>query len=154
MAEEKVKKPFYKKWWVWVIIAVFVIGVATQSKKSEASTSGSTAQTSTGETPKQVPAVVVSAEAYYKAYNDNEVSADAKYKGKALEMTGTVESVNKTFGTVHVQLKGAEYFGTVDCSMVDEGSASSMSKGDVVTLIGTGDGKTVFPEVDECVVKK
>ncbi|PAE80972.1 immunity protein, partial [Shouchella clausii] len=34
MAKEKVKKPFYKKWWVWVI-AIIIIGAAVNGINDE-----------------------------------------------------------------------------------------------------------------------
>lgn len=35
MAEGKAKKPIFKKWWFWVIIAVFVIGIAANAGKDD-----------------------------------------------------------------------------------------------------------------------
>ncbi|WP_172370865.1 hypothetical protein [Sporosarcina jiandibaonis] len=32
---EKVKKPFYKKWWVWLIAVIFVVAVASSGDDSE-----------------------------------------------------------------------------------------------------------------------
>ena len=32
---EKVKKPFYKKWWVWLIVVIFVIAIATSGDDGE-----------------------------------------------------------------------------------------------------------------------
>ncbi|MFT8325113.1 DUF4352 domain-containing protein [Oenococcus sicerae] len=34
----RIKKPFYKKWWFWVIIVVLVIGIGSQAGKSKSST--------------------------------------------------------------------------------------------------------------------
>ncbi|WP_373894412.1 DUF4352 domain-containing protein [Virgibacillus sp. CBA3643] len=36
---EKVKKPFYKKWWVWLIAVVIVVAVATGGEETETSDS-------------------------------------------------------------------------------------------------------------------
>jgi hypothetical protein len=41
MAKEKVKKPFYKKWWVW-LLAVIIIGVATTGGEEETAEPAST----------------------------------------------------------------------------------------------------------------
>jgi hypothetical protein len=34
MSEEKTKKPFYKKWWVWVIAIIVIAGIASQGEDS------------------------------------------------------------------------------------------------------------------------
>lgn len=151
-ADISTKKPFYKKWWVWLIVGVVVIGIASQSGKKDSASGDATAQSSTSssgsdasEKPKEASSIKVSAKEYYEAYDGNEVAADGKYKDKLIEITGEVESVEKTLGTVYVALKGADMFGQVRCALEDESGASSISKGSVVTLVGTGDGKMASP---------
>jgi colicin import membrane protein len=39
LAKEKVKKPFYKKWWVWVIAIVVAIGLAGGGEETKDTTS-------------------------------------------------------------------------------------------------------------------
>lgn len=61
MAKEKIKKPFYKKWWVWVL-AIIVIGAiasngnddSTSSKKTKEKSEAQTASTTPKE-KKEVP---------------------------------------------------------------------------------------------------
>ncbi len=43
--EEKRKKPIYKRWWFWVIIAVVVIGIAGAGSQNNPSTPSSTSET-------------------------------------------------------------------------------------------------------------
>ncbi|MBM7702920.1 DUF4352 domain-containing protein [Metabacillus iocasae] len=61
MAKEKVKKPFYKKWWVWVL-AVIIIGsiasggeeeIATTEPKSEEASADVKAETAAAESAKK-----------------------------------------------------------------------------------------------------
>lgn len=40
MVKEKVKKPFYKKWWFWVIVVVLVIGVASGGSSNDETEDG------------------------------------------------------------------------------------------------------------------
>lgn len=59
---EKPKKKFYKRWWFWVIVAIFILGIigsAGQNNSQPGSQQGSTAApTTTGKTaPKTTPAV-------------------------------------------------------------------------------------------------
>ena len=160
MAEESVKKPIYKKWWFWLIVGVVVIGIATQSGKKSSATDDAASQSSTSgssssasEKPKEATTIKVTAKEYYEAYDGNELAADGRYKNKLIEITGEIESVEKTLGTVYVALKGADMFGQVRCGLEDEAGASNLSKGSTVTLIGKGDGKMGFPNVADCRIK-
>lgn len=151
------KKPVYKKWWFWLgaVIAIGIIaGVSGRGKKeSQASSApGSTERPVEAEKPKETPALAVTAIALYEAYDANEVSADAKYKGKKLAVTGEVKDVEKTFGNVYVNLTGNEFLGQVTCKLESEADAAKLTKGQTVTLVGTGDGKTGFPRVVDCVL--
>ena len=63
-------------------------------------------------------AIKVSATELFRAYRDNEVSANNKYKGKVVEVTGTIVAVKERYielneddsafllGLVHVTLEG------------------------------------------------
>jgi len=54
MAKEKVKKPFYKRWWVW-LLALIIIGVATSGGEdtAEPTTTEPKTETSTPDTAKK-----------------------------------------------------------------------------------------------------
>ncbi|MCO6465032.1 MAG: hypothetical protein J5I53_00295 [Bradyrhizobiaceae bacterium] len=153
------KKPFYKKWWVWVLAVVIVIGIASQSgKKGDTGTTtaqaeGATEQAASAAEPAPEPTIKVSAVDYYQEYDANEVAADERYKGKTLEITGEVTGVEKTMGTVYVNLRGDELIGWVHCALEDESGASKISKGQNVTLVGKGAGKMGFARVEDCKIK-
>ncbi|OJX60034.1 MAG: hypothetical protein BGO89_07775 [Candidatus Kapaibacterium thiocyanatum] len=108
----------------------------------------------TTETPKEEPVLAVTATALYEAYDANEVSADAQYKGKKLEVSGKVKDVEKTFGMIYVNLEGDDMFGQVTCKLENETEAASMTKGQKIVLLGVGDGKAGFPRVTDCRIKK
>lgn len=55
MAKEKVKKPFYKKWWVWLIAIIVVISIATGGGEEETATEGTTENTSSTEKKEETP---------------------------------------------------------------------------------------------------
>lgn len=93
----------------------------------------------------QKPAFTLKASALFKAYEDNEVAADLKYKGQLLEVTGTVTKIGKT------ETKKVPYleFGwgqfSLDCVQVqfsagDEAELARLNKGDTVTVRGVGAG--------------
>ncbi len=158
MSQETGKKPIYKKWWFWVgaVVVIGIIGSMAGGKKETASAESPAAVPSaaTTEKPKEEPVLAVTATALYEAYDANEVSADAQYKGKKLEVSGKVKDVEKTFGMIYVNLEGDDMFGQVTCKLENETEAASMTKGQKIVLLGVGDGKAGFPRVTDCRIKK
>lgn len=140
---------------------------------------GSTANKSTNQTPSnsqpentsatkaaepeaakpQNPEVTVTSAALMKAYKDNEVAADQKYKGKLIEISGTVIKVdNGSFDNeIIVKLNDGEYdFSGPMCYMKpsEYDKVVSYTKGQKVTLIGTGNSATIgSPVLKDCIVK-
>lgn len=49
MAKEKVKKPFYKKWWIWAIAVVVVFAIAQGGGDSETSADATTSNNAAAE---------------------------------------------------------------------------------------------------------
>lgn len=155
------KKPLFRKWWFWlgIVVIVGIIGSQIGKKDKGAAATGGESTTplaSTDQPVKKTEAkpIEVTAKDYYDSYESNEVNADAKYKGKAIAITGEVDGVSKTFGIVSVNLKAAEYIKEVRCKLKADADAASIVKGQTVTLVGIGDGKTLYPEVDNCAVRK
>ncbi len=105
------------------------------------------------------PEVVVTSAVLSKAYSENEVSADAKYKDKLIEVSGKIVSVdNGTFDNeIIVRLSDGQYdFSGPNCYMKESerDKALAMKKGQSVTLIGKGDSATIgSPILKECWVK-
>ena len=94
-------------------------------------------------------AIKVDATTLIEDYRNNEVAADAKYKGKEVEVIGEVERVSSNFGKVSVTLGGmvgvACYF-----SKANEAEAGSLSKGQTVSILGMVDGKMMGVNLKEC----
>lgn len=101
-----------------------------------------------------VSQMTVSAVDLFKEYQANEVQADMKYKGKVLEVTGTVESIRKDFtGDVVVEIKGQEYFGSVQCRLVKvhENASAQLHPEDTLKVTGTGGGMIMrTPILQDC----
>lgn len=84
-----------------------------------------------------------SASAITKNYEDNEVAADNKFKGKKIRITGIVESINKDIGGgVFLALKGNKIFGGLSASMAKESASETaeLRKGQKIELFCTGRG--------------
>lgn len=118
--EEKINRPFYKKWWVWLLAVIVLGGIINafqeeeEPEKIEASApvleekqkeepikkeekNEAEPKEKEKEPKKEEPSkedkeeiIAITAEALYQAYEDNEVAANLKYKDKQLEVTGTI----------------------------------------------------------------
>ncbi|CAM1357177.1 OB-fold protein [Tenacibaculum halocynthiae] len=80
----------------------------------------------------------------YRAYNENEIAADKKYKSKKLAITGIVSDISEVWGKVSVDLKvGSRYdFTTIKCSINDKNVVAALRKEQRITVIGICDGLT------------
>ncbi|MDC0563999.1 OB-fold putative lipoprotein [Alphaproteobacteria bacterium] len=88
MAEEKLKKPIYKKWWFWVILLIIGgIGAGSQDSEDNVATNKSS--------NKEIVPISVSIGELLSSYNDNEVGADVKFKGKYIQTSGIVGDIKK-----------------------------------------------------------
>lgn len=80
-------------------------------------------------------------------YKNNELGADQKYKGKILQVTGTVDNISDTLGSKLVSLSsGDEYsFEYVNCRLTKESveKAATLNKGETLTVTGKNEGYSV-----------
>lgn len=90
----------------------------------------------------------VSAEALIAAYSANEVSADAKYKGHRLIVTGAVATVSSgMFGPTVVIGQG---FNGVMASGLSKEFAGGLNKGELVELTCKATGSTLGSPTLDC----
>jgi len=89
MSEEKTKKPFYKKWWVWVIAVLVLAAIGAGSEKGEDNVAANKSSTKT------ITAISVSIGDLLSAYEGNEVGADLKYKDKYIQTSGLISDIKK-----------------------------------------------------------
>jgi len=74
----------------------------------------------------------------YSAYDANEVSADEKYKGKKIAITGTIDNIGKdVMNNPYISFR-EDYLKSVTCyfSKEDNKIISQLNKGEVATIIG------------------
>jgi len=154
--EDTTKKntPIFKKWWFWVL-AVVVIGIiGSQASKNKNSSPEGTAEAKTETKATAKPALpTFSARTMFDDYEANEISADNKYKGKEFNITGTIHDVGKDImGKAFVALETKNQFLSIQCYVKDANTLAKLSKGQSVTLSGTGGGKTITISVDDAEV--
>lgn len=140
-----------------IIIALFVLVIAMSGGESSSSNSTSTtAETKTEEVPEEV--IVVSSKELAKAYESNEVAADKQYKGKTLEITGKVDGIDSDISDqAIVKLNVVNQFLSVMAKGDDAFNeyATTLNKGQNVTLICKGDGEVIgAPNLTDCKPKQ
>ena len=160
--ENKVKKPFFKKIWFWVvaIIAVAVGGNAlsggTQDDHARTDQPPTQQQTKPADSkpaepakPTETPAKVVTFEQMVKDYLANGVAADETYKGKKLEFTGTVKTITSgTFGGSDIEVAAGNFTDnqfqeTTARINVSSEVAKKLTSGQAYTFVAKGDGAIV-----------
>jgi hypothetical protein len=98
-----------------------------------------------------------SAEALFRAYDENEIEADIQYKGKVLEISGKIDSIGKDImDEPYVTLRVGRTFGSVQCMFSKSSSQQlvRLRKGQAVVLKGRCAGKMVNVILRGCVVSK
>lgn len=104
-------------------------------------------------TPKG-PDLTVDAVKLWKDYDANEVAADGIYKGKILQVTGTVASIDKDFmDDIVLHLKSPNQFENTMATLKksEMSKAAALSKGSQVTLLCKGKGRLLgSPALDDC----
>jgi hypothetical protein len=127
------------------IVVILLMLAGSQLQSPGASRPASQAQTQG--TPASAPEVIkVNARRIVDDYKANEVSADAKYKGKLIEVSGVVDTIGKDLlDTPFISLQSYEYaiIDHVQC-MFDkaaEAELAQVSKNQSITLRGEVSGK-------------
>lgn len=158
-----VKKPWAKRHPILtgfglLIILFIVIGSIGGDKTP--TTTQQTNNNSTASTPREVeqPVVLtrVTASQLAKEYKANGVSADAKYKNRTIEISGTVKSISRDIlDDAYITLNGdANSFTDVQCmfSADDEGALLNLSEGSQVVVQGEVDSMLLNVLVRDCKV--
>lgn len=103
-------------------------------------------------TPVETPAVSVTSMELFSAYDGNEVSADATYKGKQLSVTGRITGIDKDFtDNIIVKLQTPNQFMNVMAYGVAPEAAGALRKGQQITLTCRGDGRIMgSPVLRDC----
>jgi len=165
------KKAWYKRWWVILlgVVIFYAIGstalqdnsIDDAKKKAEEAkqAKNNTSETAKQDEVKKEELLVISAVELSKAYEENEVAADEKYKGKMIETTGKIAGIDNgvTDKDLIVKLSDGKYdMRTTYCYMnaSEKDKVIAFKKGQQVTLIGKGSSATLgSPVLKECTVK-
>jgi hypothetical protein len=132
------------------VVCVAAVGRAGSAASTSGGGSTSGSKSSGSATP-------VTALQLYNDYQANEVSADNKYKGKSLMVSGTVSSIDKDFlDNIVVSLKTPNEFMDVKARVDDDqkSKAASLSKGQDIKVLCTGSGMIIgSPQLEDCTIQ-
>lgn len=127
-----------------IVVGIGVVGgVGYIALKGEHEIGQSLAE---GSARSQAPVATLSAADLLREYEANTLAADAKYKGKALRVSGAVDAVGTDFsGHAYVTLESDSLIFHIQCYFADshKSEASRFSKGQYVTVRGICIGKPV-----------
>jgi hypothetical protein len=122
-----------------------------------AAASGETEEAAEMELSSQATAMSVSATRLYADYRANEISADQRYKGKALLVTGVVDNIGKDMmDTMYVTLKGDEILGSVQCYFAESHASklSGLREGMNISIKGRCDGLMMNVMMKGCTIQR
>ena len=151
---EQPKKKWYLRWWmivIYVVLGLSFLG-SLGSKGSSSSVSQGTQQTA----PAPTPAISVTAFKMASDYKDNQVAADAKYKDKLVEISGTVDTIGKdALDTPFIAFQTESQYDIINriqCMFGknDIAALSNVVKGQKITLRGTDAGMLGNIIVNDC----
>ncbi len=100
--------------------------------------------------------MAVKAAQIVKEFEDNELAADTKYKGKTLRITGVVDEIDTDLWDEDKYIlslgDGGDFeFLFVNCNDMSTKELSTLKKGETVTVIGEfDDGGDLGVEVKDC----
>ena len=98
----------------------------------------------------EIEYIEISANDIYAAFQENEIAANEKYKGKAVKITGVVSDINAkdvlTSANILLDVDDTFFVGSVQCNFNSDYSKAlaNVQKGQSVTIIGTCNGLSTF----------
>ncbi|MCP1752043.1 OB-fold putative lipoprotein [Bradyrhizobium elkanii] len=101
----------------------------------------------------QSPSYTLSADQLYYDYNANEVSADAKYKGKVVVVSGAIQNIGKDIlGSAYITVGGKGFLDGAQCTFTkaEESSVARLVKGQRVSVKGEVSGKMGHVQINKC----
>lgn len=147
-----------------LVMAIF-ISFSQRVPVDEASSSDTTTTTIVTTTEPTTEAMIeISAKELIKAYQENEINASNKYKGKYLKITGYVDNVSQSDNTflsdsyyIYIDYGNDYDFNDLSCRLNDESieKAATLKPGDKIVITGRCEGFSVTSiDIYDCTIIK
>ena len=100
--------------------------------------------------------ISIHASTLFNIYEENDINGDQKYKGKVLEITGSVDGISRGFfDEIYITLNTGEFkIFTVQCYFAEDFAdrAGQLRKGEFVRVRGRCDGKVGNVIIKDCIL--
>ncbi len=134
----KIKKPIFKKWWFWVVIAIVVIAIGASGRSDEMTV------TNNGSTQNQAEEIVyevVDLQTMFDELDANAMKAEASYQKKNVEFECKIKSFDSNGSYISVEPVGASEWNFVSamCYIKNDTQKEFLiqkSVGDIITIKG------------------
>jgi hypothetical protein len=138
---------------VSLLLVLVVLGFISSFNRDDSQTNGNKAKEK-DESNKPLD-YKMSAQDLAWEFEANSIAADAKYKGKVIEVHGFIADIRTVLGSPTVQLTDGFHILGVSCEFrrADKGQVMSLTKGREVTIRGTCGGKVLNVLLKKCSVR-
>jgi hypothetical protein len=127
-----------------ILLIVYAVAVEHDREKNDRSTREPSVQDASPVTALVVsPPIAITAAKLWAVYHRNEVSGDEEFKGRVIEVTGRIGSIEKDiFGNPYVTLLNAQQYPGVVCRFSKNNSENlgDLRRGQTGTYTGTCSG--------------
>lgn len=124
-----------------VVAAFFILIVFSMISREFKTATAPTKPVKSEQTP-----ISITAEDLYKEYEENEIAADRKYKGKPVKVSGTIRDIGKTLGEPHINLATGKFSHQVIVYFPEnkyDDRIAQYSTGNNIEVTGTCKGETL-----------
>jgi len=133
----KIKKPFYKKWWVWVLAVLIIIIIGSSAGNNDSPSVSNDPTTNT----EQVVYEAVDLQKMFDELDENAMKAENNYKNKAIEFTCKIKTFDSDGTYITVEPVGADEwnFSSAMCYIKNETQKDFLLQknvGDTVSIQG------------------
>lgn len=144
----KVKKPFYKKWWFWVIIAVIIIGAIGSSGNETDTSSDTGVDTSVSSQQAEEKDIII------KSINDFITKEYSLETGDSVELSTKIKPKGISKEDIVVNSSDSAIVSITDITVADSGmyteikfKCNAVATGASIVKVTSADGKTSSNDV-------
>lgn len=138
----KNKKPIYKRWWLWVLVLLLVIGMMPGGETDQVKADAPDPAPSEKIEPTPDPEIeyqVFTVKQLVDDLNANALKAEQTYDGQYVEITGSLDVIDSDGKYIGLYPPDAFVVMSVQCYIQNDAQREQvmgMSKGDMVTVRG------------------
>ena len=136
-------------------LSLFIIIGVVNSNNNKATPASSTSTSETQANSKSDDFIDVDYNELFNEYKNNEISADQKYKGKKLKITGQISNIGQDIlDTPYLKIDTNGISGIrLECKKSDKDKLANLSKGQNITVVGRCDGYSICDVyLKDCVI--